>query len=146
MGTVLLTSLNLVQRESCEYLYSHFPGLEDKLSIDDYLAERVVMQDAAFRAVPPMRGAVALVQGLVRASATVSNQGLADKAARRWYPHRIGDRINKVQLRPQDCESSWGLRIRQDAHSLCCPATRPLPPSPLPSYFLTHTGPPPGTL
>lgn len=54
-----------VQRAAAEYLYSHFPGLEDKLSIDDYLAERASEQDRLFRQVPPMRGAVELVQGLV---------------------------------------------------------------------------------
>ncbi len=53
-----------VQREAAEYLFSFFPGLEDKISVDEYLAERVDMQDALFRQVPPMRGALALVQGL----------------------------------------------------------------------------------
>lgn len=55
-----------MQRAAAEYLYSHFPGLEDKLSIDDYLEERAREQDRMFKEVPPMRGAVELVQGLVR--------------------------------------------------------------------------------
>lgn len=54
-----------MQRAAAEYLYSHFPGLEDKLSIDDYLEERAREQDRLFKQVPPMRGAVELVQGLV---------------------------------------------------------------------------------
>lgn len=53
-----------VQREAAEYLFSFFPGLEDKISVDDYLAERVEMQDAEFKRVPYMRGALELVQGL----------------------------------------------------------------------------------
>jgi len=40
--------------------------LEEKLSVDDYLAERVEKQDALFRKVPPMAGAVNLVKHLVR--------------------------------------------------------------------------------
>lgn len=53
-------------REAAEYIYSFFPGLEDKLSVDDYLTERVEKQDALFRKVPPMAGAVNLVRHLVR--------------------------------------------------------------------------------
>lgn len=57
-----------VQRAAAEYLFSHFPGLEEKLSIDDYLVERAVEQDRLFKQVPPMRGAVELVQSLVSLS------------------------------------------------------------------------------
>lgn len=53
-----------MQREAAEYLFSFFPGLEDKISVDQYLEERVEMQDAEFRRVPYMRGALELVQGL----------------------------------------------------------------------------------
>lgn len=56
-----------VQYEAASYLLAQFPGLEEKISVEEYLAERVEMQDALFRKVPPMRGAVALVQGLVSA-------------------------------------------------------------------------------
>ncbi|KAL1406988.1 hypothetical protein Q8F55_006401 [Vanrija albida] len=61
-----------VQREACEFLYSKMPGLEQELSIDDYLAERIAMQDELFRRVPPMRGAVALVQSLHKAGVPIA--------------------------------------------------------------------------
>lgn len=61
-----------VQREAAEYLFSFFPGLEDKISVDEYLAERVDMQDAQFRKVPPMRGALQLVQGLHEAGIPIA--------------------------------------------------------------------------
>lgn len=54
-----------VSRAAAEYLYSHFPGLEEKLSIDEYLAERTVKQEERFRRVEPMAGAFDLVRHLV---------------------------------------------------------------------------------
>lgn len=59
-------------RESAEHIYSFFPGLEDKLSIDDYLKERQEMQEEMFRKVPPMKGAAELVKRLVCVSFTGS--------------------------------------------------------------------------
>jgi pseudouridine-5'-monophosphatase len=54
-----------VAREAAEYIYSFFPGLEDKLSVDEYLTERTEKQDALFRKVAPMAGAANLVRHLV---------------------------------------------------------------------------------
>lgn len=53
-------------------MYSFFPGLEDKLSIDDYLAERVIKQEERFRRVEPMAGAFALVRHLVSTSCLIA--------------------------------------------------------------------------
>ena len=55
-----------VTRDAAQYLYDHFPGLEEQLSIEDYLSERTIKQEALFRQVPPMTGAVNLVRHLVR--------------------------------------------------------------------------------
>ena len=46
-------------------LFDYFPGLEDKISVEKFVEERLVLIEAAFRTVEPMKGAVALVQGLV---------------------------------------------------------------------------------
>ncbi|ORX36614.1 HAD-like domain-containing protein [Kockovaella imperatae] len=67
-----------VQREAAEYIYSFFPGLENELSVDDYLVERNALQDDLFRKVLPLRGAVQLVRhlhdaGIPIALATGSN-------------------------------------------------------------------------
>lgn len=77
-----------MQRAAAEYLYSHFPGLEDKLSIDDYLEERAREQDRMFKEVPPMRGAVELVQGLVSLV-----HAFADAAEQGWHSDCSGDRV-----------------------------------------------------
>lgn len=55
-----------VQRQAAEYIYSYFPGLEEKLSVDDFLKERIEEQEKMWKHVPPMRGAVDLVRHLVR--------------------------------------------------------------------------------
>jgi pseudouridine-5'-monophosphatase len=55
----------LVQREAARYIYERCPGLEDKLSIDDFLKERNIKQNELFGSVQPMEGAVKLVRHLV---------------------------------------------------------------------------------
>jgi hypothetical protein len=52
------------QHAAGKHIIDSFPGLEDKLSIEDYLRERNDMQEARFRAVEPMAGAVELVSKL----------------------------------------------------------------------------------
>lgn len=59
-------------REACEYIYSFFPGLEDKLSIDEFMVERAQRQDELFRRVPAMTGAVRLVRHLVSRSGMIA--------------------------------------------------------------------------
>ena len=54
------------QRQAAEYVFSKFPGLQDEISVDDYLKEMNDMQYELFQKVEPMTGAVALVQHLVR--------------------------------------------------------------------------------
>ncbi|BEJ14859.1 hypothetical protein CspHIS471_0406260 [Cutaneotrichosporon sp. HIS471] len=76
-----------VQREAAEYLFSFFPGLEDKISVDEYLTERVDMQDAQFRKVPPMRGALQLVQGLHEAGIPIA---LATGSTKRNFDVKTG--------------------------------------------------------
>jgi hypothetical protein len=50
---------------AAKHILDSFPGLEDKLSADEYLRERNEMQEARFRKVEPMAGAVELVSKLV---------------------------------------------------------------------------------
>ncbi|BEI91917.1 uncharacterized protein CcaverHIS019_0407370 [Cutaneotrichosporon cavernicola] len=76
-----------VQREAAEYLFSFFPGLEDKISVDEYLKERMGMQDAQFRKVPPMRGALQLVQGLHEAGIPIA---LATGSTKRNFDVKTG--------------------------------------------------------
>lgn len=52
-------------RKAAESLFSHFPGLSEKVTYEKWLEERNVLQEQAFRSVEPMRGAIALVKGLV---------------------------------------------------------------------------------
>lgn len=94
---------------AAEYLFSHFPGLEDKISLKDYLEERGHLQDELFRKVPPMRGAVALVQGLVSTTTCTlllsahSGQSRSNTMlipARGRYPHRTRNRLEQPQLHP----------------------------------------------
>ena len=51
--------------KSAESLFSHYPGLIDKISLEQWIVERNILQEQAFRTVEPMRGAVGLVRGLV---------------------------------------------------------------------------------
>lgn len=51
-------------RQSAETLFSFYPGLEKKISVDDWLAERNVLHEEAFKRVRPLRGAVSLVKRL----------------------------------------------------------------------------------
>ncbi|ORY33981.1 HAD-like domain-containing protein [Naematelia encephala] len=60
------------QRPATEYLFSHFPDLEGKLTIDEFLKERNEMQEALFRKVSPMKGAVSLVTGLYQAGVPIA--------------------------------------------------------------------------
>jgi pseudouridine-5'-monophosphatase len=52
-------------RESIEWLFGSLPGLSDHLSVDEYLRERNEKQEALFRKVDPMKGALELVKHLV---------------------------------------------------------------------------------
>ncbi|KAK1924228.1 HAD-like domain-containing protein [Papiliotrema laurentii] len=61
-----------VTRDAAQYLYDHFPGLEEQLSIEDYLSERTIKQEALFRQVPPMTGAVNLVRHLYDAGVPIA--------------------------------------------------------------------------
>ncbi|KAL7419859.1 hypothetical protein Q5752_005775 [Cryptotrichosporon argae] len=76
-----------VQHAAAAYLYSHFPGLEDALPVDAYLAERNAMQDDLFRKVPPMAGAVELVNALYDAGVPIA---LATGSNRRNFDLKTG--------------------------------------------------------
>ena len=54
-----------VQREANQYIYYQCPGLADKLSMDDFVAERNRKQNELFAKVQPMEGAVEVVKHLV---------------------------------------------------------------------------------
>lgn len=106
-GRLSPTDAIAVSSAAAEYLFSHFPGLEDKISLKDYLEERGHLQDELFRKVPPMRGAVALVQGLVSTTAStlwLSARTCRDDAhtilisARGRYPHRTRNGLEQPQL------------------------------------------------
>lgn len=48
-----------------EWILSHFPDIREQLSIEEFIQEGARMKAKLFREVEPMRGAAALVKGLV---------------------------------------------------------------------------------
>ncbi|GHJ90196.1 hypothetical protein NliqN6_6598 [Naganishia liquefaciens] len=54
----------LIQHEANQYIHGHYPDLADKLSMDNFVAERNRKQDETFAKVQPMKGAVELVKHL----------------------------------------------------------------------------------
>lgn len=48
-----------------EWILSHFPDIREQLSIEEFIEEGSRMKAKLFREVEPMRGAAALVKGLV---------------------------------------------------------------------------------
>jgi pseudouridine-5'-monophosphatase len=45
-------------------MFSFYPGLEAKVSIDDWIKQRSVLHEQAFKRVKPLKGAVKLVKSL----------------------------------------------------------------------------------
>jgi pseudouridine-5'-monophosphatase len=54
-----------VQRQAAEYILAAYPDVQEHMTADEYLDGRNEMQQALFKKVPPMAGAVHLVQSLV---------------------------------------------------------------------------------
>jgi pseudouridine-5'-monophosphatase len=56
----------LAATKGVEALFAHYPGIESKVSIPEFMAARQEISEERFRRVEPMKGAIALVKGLVR--------------------------------------------------------------------------------
>ena len=53
-------------RPAAEYIFAQFPGLDQHITVEEYMRESAELQAEYFKTVEPMRGAVNLVRGLVR--------------------------------------------------------------------------------
>ncbi|WVR05766.1 hypothetical protein IAU60_002791 [Kwoniella sp. DSM 27419] len=60
------------QRQAAEYILSHFPRVQEAMTVDEYIKEGVDRREALFRKVEPMRGAAALVKGLYEAGVPIA--------------------------------------------------------------------------
>lgn len=56
--------LTVAPRQSSEKLFSFYPGLEKKVTVDEWIAERSVLHEEAFKRVQLLPGALSLVRRL----------------------------------------------------------------------------------
>lgn len=64
----LLTSDSTAPVESVQALFAHYPGIEDKVTIQEFMKARQEASEERFKRVEPMVGAAKLVRHLVRHS------------------------------------------------------------------------------
>lgn len=56
--------------KSVEALFAHYPGIEKKVSAQEFMSARQDISEQAFKGVDPMKGAIKLVKGLVSSDST----------------------------------------------------------------------------
>jgi hypothetical protein len=57
--------MSVAATKGTEALFAHYPGIETKISVPEFMAARQEISEERFRKVEPMKGAIKLVKGLV---------------------------------------------------------------------------------
>ncbi|KAI9639778.1 HAD-like domain-containing protein [Dioszegia hungarica] len=90
----------LIQRQAAEYILAAYPDVKEHMTADEYLDERNEMQQALFKKVPPMAGAVHLVQSLHAQGVPLA---LATGSTYENFLYKTGHLPHIFSLFPADC-------------------------------------------